>query len=454
MRLDRHLTKSRIVEIESKNLQGALRELLSAALGRVRHNLDEKKILKELLRRENTMTTCLGNGVALPHLRLKMKRNYLFAVGRCRKGLEDVELAEYRQVRLIFLLLASEEEKSYLTVLASLARVFRNRALVDKILEAPTLPDFQERLLKGFGRVMSKPERHQARFNRLLLREAEKVARTTKSSAILIFSDTFAGGVSMMENLPKYRTLLVTRAASEEIPGKSQIEGAIEVRSFSRQRLSQARCAVLIGLTRGLFKYNDRICCIGGLPSSNQFDSLLIIDVEREFEAILGNESNLLPASVKNEVIERMLGIATELSIEGREGRPVGGLFVIGDTEKVLTMTKPLVLNPFYGYKQEERNVLNPFMDETIKEFSFIDGCFVIRGNGAIESAGSLIHAPAEFYRGDLPGGFGARHAAAAAISRAADCIAIVVSASSGQVTLFRRGVMLPLLEKPIGGAA
>jgi DNA integrity scanning protein DisA with diadenylate cyclase activity len=48
----------------------------------------------------------------------------------------------------------------------------------------------------------------------------------------------------------------------------------------------------------------------------------------------------------------------------------------------------------------------------------------------------------------ELPSGLGTRHAAAAAISVTANCISIVVSSSTGQVTLFRRGVMLPLTEK------
>ena len=138
-----------------------------------------------------------------------------------------------------------------------------------------------------------------------------------------------------------------------------------------------------------------------------------------------------------------------ELSVEGREGRPVGTLFVLGD-EKVEDMTKPLVLNPFFGYKNEDRNVLSPFMDETVKEYSGLDGAFVVRGDGVLLSAGSLIHAPD--YLHSLPSGFGSRHAAAAAISVAADCLAIVVSASTGQVTLFRNGIALPLMEKPFDG--
>lgn len=450
MRLDRYLARSRIIDIRSRDLRGALGELLSAALRRDREGLDKDQLLLELVQRENTMTTYLGHGVAMPHIRVKMERPYIFAVGRCVEGLAGEELKEYKEVRLIFLLLAAEGEKNYLNVLASLARLFRERSLVQHIGDAPDLRTLRERVFLGFAGLLAKPGRRQNRFNRMLLRESEKVARASKCSAILVFSDTFAGGIDITEAFPKFRTVLVTRAAGDRYAELDNIETTIEVRSFSRQRLSQLRSAVLIGLTRGIFNYTDRLCCIGGLPGSNQLDTLVVIDVEREFQSVITRE-DLLPSSVKIEVVERMLAIATELAVEGREGRPVGCLFVVGDTQRVNTMVKPLVLNPFYGYKEEDRHVLNPFMDETIKEFSVIDGCFVIRGDGVVESAGSLIHAPSEYYQ-DMPGGFGARHSAAAAISRAANCISIVVSASTGQVTLFRKGVMMPLLDKPIGG--
>jgi DNA integrity scanning protein DisA with diadenylate cyclase activity len=203
-----------------------------------------------------------------------------------------------------------------------------------------------------------------------------------------------------------------------------------------------------VGLTRGLLVFNDRVCCVGGLAGSNQFDTVVVIDVEKEFQTLLTGRADLLPHDVKPEVLERLVAVATELAVEGREGRPVGCLFVVGDSDKVGKLTKPLVLNPFYGYKEEDRNILNPFMDETIKEFSSIDGAFVIRGDGVVESAGSMIQA--SDYTHTLPSGLGTRHAAAAAISVAADCIALVVSSSSGQVTLFRRGVMMSLTEKKV----
>ena len=99
--------------------------------------------------------------------------------------------------------------------------------------------------------------------------------------------------------------------------------------------LSQLRSAVLIGLTRGIFSSTDRLCCIGGLPQSNQFDSITVVDVEREFDTTLASKSDMLPVSVKPEVIERVLAIATELAVEGREGYPVGCLFTLGNSELI-----------------------------------------------------------------------------------------------------------------------
>jgi diadenylate cyclase len=449
MRLDRHFAKSRMIEIQSSDLRGALGELMAVSVPLMGVNgTQQEPLIDALMAREKTLTTYLGNGVAMPHIRVPMERSYIFAVGRVPAGIHFEDSPEYRNVRILFLLIASDRERNYLNVLASLARMFRDRAWIQQVIHAPDHKAYQEQLRLGFHGLMARPERRQSRYNRLILRETEKIARSARCAAILIFGDTFAGGIEGAHCLPRYRSILITRAAPDRPP--DGVETCIEVRSFSRHRLSQARSAILIGLTRGIFKYTDRLLCIGGIPSSNQLDSIVLIDIEREFQSVIDRDNDLLPKSVKIEVIERMIAIATELAVEGREGKPIGTLFVIGDTEKVNTMVKPLVLNPFFGYRPEDRNVLNPFMDETIKEFSVIDGCFIIRGDGVIESAGSLLHAPAEFHD-KLPGGFGTRHSAAAAVSRAADCIAICVSASSGQVTLFRKGVMFPLLEKPIG---
>lgn len=445
MRLEKIIARSRIIDLRSGDLAGALQELLAVSVASF-PDLKPESLLKGLLARESTMTTYLGLGVALPHVRVKMPRRYILAIGRSRTGIRhDGALADER-VHLIVMLIAGEKARDYLQVLASIARQVKEQPMVDGLVQAPDLDQLYERLVGGFGGIRP-VQTQQNRVNRLMMQEAQRVAKGAACDALIVFGDTFVGGVDRGAFESKLKTILVTRNPIEPGDDEREFAETIQVRSFSNQRMAQLRSAILVALTRGLLKFTDRICCLDGMTGSNQFDTLVVVDIEREFQTLLtGQTADLLPDDVKPEVLERVLAVATELAVEGREGRPVGCLFVVGDSEKVAALSKPLVLNPFFGYKEEERNILNPFMDETVKEFSSIDGAFTIRGDGVVESAGTLIQATDSNHA--LPSGLGSRHAAAAAVSVATNCIAIVVSSSTSQVTLFRRGVMLPLTEK------
>ena len=446
MRLDKIIARSRIIDLRSLTLEAALGELLDVSIARF-PDMKRDVILKGLLARESSMTTYLGLGVALPHVRVKTSRRYILAIGRSRAGMRHQGAMSGERVHLIVMLIAGESARDTLQVLASIGRLVREQELVDSFVNAPDLDTLYERLLGGFG-GMRPMQAQQNRVNRLMFRQAEHVAKGAGCSATMVFGDTFIGGVEPDILRPKIKTILVTRNPIEVEEGEGRFADTIQVRSFSSQRLAQLRSALLVALTRGIIGFKDRICCVGGITGSNQFDTIVVAEIEREFQTLLvGSATDLLPEDVKPEVFERVLAVATELAVEGREGRPVGCLFVVGDTKKVVEeFTKPLVLNPFYGYKEEDRNILNPFMDETVKEFSSIDGAFVIRGDGVVESAGSLVQASGNGLT--LPSGLGSRHAAAAAVSVSANCIAIAVSSSTAQVTLFRRGVMLPLTEK------
>ncbi len=446
MRLDQLIIRSRIVELHSLDLEGALKELLEVSVAKFT-DLKPDALLKGLLARESTMTTYLGNGVALPHVRVKMSRRYILAIGRSRLGIRHDGSIEEERVRLIFMLIAGEQARDYLQVLACIARLLKEQELIEALAAAPDLDALHERLVGSLGGIRPVQALHN-KVNRLMQREAERVAKGTDSRYLMVFGDTFVGGIEPGALVSSMRTILVTRNPVDPSVDDSKSEwiATIRVRSFSRQRLAQLRSALLVALMRGAVNFSDRICCLGGITGSNQFDTLVVVDVEREFQTLLTGSTDLLPADVTPEVLERAVAVATELAVEGREGRPIGCLMVVGDHERVEKLTKPLVLNPFFGYKEEDRNILNPFMDETIKEFSSLDGAFIIRGDGVVVSAGSLIQATDVEH--NLPSGLGSRHAAAAAISMATRCIAIVVSSSSGQVTLFRRGVMLPLTEK------
>jgi DNA integrity scanning protein DisA with diadenylate cyclase activity/mannitol/fructose-specific phosphotransferase system IIA component (Ntr-type) len=442
MRLDRIVAKNRIIDLKSKDFGGAIEELLKNCPLEDDAPRKIRALKKDLRKREDAISSYLGNGVALPHSRTKLSKNYILAVGRCSSGL--IHNGQHNQeLRLVFLLLVSESAPDYLNTLATLARIFQNKPVIDKLIGEKTLPNFRDSVKKALAGEPVKSRYRTTRFNSVILNEAKKIAKGTDCSSILIFGDTFSSPVQPVFSFKDFSTVLVLQSDSDVVYKKDEVDSIITLRSRSETRLSQLRSAVLIGLIRGLFNVTERILCIGGIPGSNQFDTLVVVDVGNEFVQLINTEIEILPPDVSPEVLERVLGIAVDLSVEGREGRPVGALFVLGDSDVVKNFVTPLILNPFHGYKDEDRNILNPFMDETVKELASIDGAFVIQGTGVLESAGTLVNVP--HYKHELPGGFGSRHAAAAAISSVSDCLAITVSSSTGQVVLFREGDMIPL---------
>ena len=146
-------------------------------------------------------------------------------------------------------------------------------------------------------------------------------------------------------------------------------------------------------------------------------------------------------------MFERVLTLATELAVEGREGRPVGTLFVVGDSERVLAQSRSLVLNPFQGHPESQRNILDPAVEETVKEFSALDGAFVVREDGVVLSAGTQLLPSAT--HSQLPGGLGTRHAAAAGITASTGALAVCVSQSTGTVAVFKSGRLVTSLQRP-----
>ena len=128
--------------------------------------------------------------------------------------------------------------------------------------------------------------------------------------------------------------------------------------------------------------------------------------------------------------VEEVVELGVELAREGREGRKIGTLFVVGDVENVLARSRPLILDPLYGHPRELLQAGDPEFRETVKELAQLDGAFVVEDGGTFVSAGRFIDVDLAAPDNFLPG-LGTRHAAAASITRETDAVAVVVSQSS-----------------------
>ena len=143
---------------------------------------------------------------------------------------------------------------------------------------------------------------------------------------------------------------------------------------------------------------------------------------------------------VNAQVLEQTVKLAVEIAREGREGRKIGTLFVVGDSEEVLKHSKPLILDPLFGHPEERKHIDDPDVRETLKELAQLDGAFVVSDGGVVVSAARYIDASSEAV--NIPLGLGSRHLAAASISRHTNAVAVAVSESS-MVRMFDDGELV-----------
>jgi DNA integrity scanning protein DisA with diadenylate cyclase activity len=286
-------------------------------------------------------------------------------------------------------------------------------------------------------------------INKTMIESAIKLAKEVKAGCVLVCMDVRNEIADLPEDVKQSVKFVLVMGESEEMPEKLvPIATKLDIPSVNLTRLGKIKIAIAKGIVSGLFKKGDKIICLSGVPKFGYVDSIFFLDVGREFEILTSDDISDVVESVQPEVFNAVLNIACELAAQGRESRKVGTIFVLGDDEKVMQLSRQMIINPFKGYSEEQRNILNPELEETIKELSAIDGAFVIKANGAIITAGRHLSAALESK--DFPSGLGSRHIAAAGITNVTKAVAMVISQSSGNVSIFKNGKLFVTIEKPV----
>ena len=143
---------------------------------------------------------------------------------------------------------------------------------------------------------------------------------------------------------------------------------------------------------------------------------------------------------VNTEVLTQTISLAVEIAREGREGRKIGTLFVVGDSDKVMKNSKPLILDPLQGHADGDKHINDPNVRESLKELAQLDGAFVVSNAGVVLSGARYIDANSDDL--NVPLGLGSRHMAAASVSNYTDAVAVAVSESS-MVRMFDDGELI-----------
>jgi DNA integrity scanning protein DisA with diadenylate cyclase activity len=248
---------------------------------------------------------------------------------------------------------------------------------------------------------------------------------------LLLPEDAFRGK-------PRARKKLVQAVVSEA--QRSVVEAAgvtvIPLPQYDLGRAEKLKLALVSGIARGIYSEGDVVVALLSARPVGKPDSIMVVNVGPDEEDV--GFGFLRTEGVQPEILEALIDLAVTIGVEGWEGRPVGALFIIGDSNKVMEQSRPLSLNPFQGYSEDERNMMSPEVRRALRAFAVLDGAFVIREDGVVLAAGRYLNFDEKDVR--VPLGLGSRHMAAAGMTHETEAIAVVVSQTSGAVRVFRHG--------------
>lgn len=446
-----------IVDLKSKDKVDALKEL-AQTLCRSLKIRKQKPIVDEMLKREEAASTFIGQGLAIPSTRGLIKDDFAIVVGRSIGGI-NYDAARGARAHFIVLVMSKDPEDSrHIELRSEIASFFKSDIIKDRLLsvkEEVDILDLVSSYKKGTTRIFvsqqTAPARTKKKSAHPIISSAVALAKELKTEALVFLADAVEENDFLDAIRTKKKIIIVTSDKSRFDKDDSRFTDLIQAPSFPASRTGQIKIGILLAISRNLIKKTDTVVCVSGNSTTGAFDTIITLDVEKEFHFFLSATRTILPPDVKPEVLERVFGLASEIAVEGREGKPLGTIFVLGDTNSVNIHVRQLIINPFRGYSEAERNILDPGLDETIKEFASIDGAFIITGDGIVLSAGSYLRPPSDADEiAELPSGFGARHAAAAGITVCSNALAITVSESTGMVSIFKNGSIMLSLAKPV----
>ncbi|MBX3179137.1 MAG: PTS sugar transporter subunit IIA [Candidatus Hydrogenedentes bacterium] len=130
------LAPERVLLLDCDSKEAALNALVDA-LGRAPQVKDPEELRREVFERETLMSTGIGFGIGVPHVRLASVKDLVLAVGVNKRDLEDYASLDERPVRIICMVAARENQHAqYLKALAAISNLMKEAEVRDALLSA------------------------------------------------------------------------------------------------------------------------------------------------------------------------------------------------------------------------------------------------------------------------------------------------------------------------------
>ena len=279
-------------------------------------------------------------------------------------------------------------------------------------------------------------------------KEALALARRLDSDYLLFICDENTPLEELDQRSMKKKVIVASASERQRIMAEEMGLAFEILPAYAFERFEKINIALGACVSSGKLQDGMKVLCMVGAPNAPELDTCMMAQVGQKNEEQAALAVLLSGAEYSTQVMEAVLHISMSVGFEGIEGDPVGTIFVVGDSVAVMEKSKQLTLNPFQGYSEDEKNILDPKIRDAVKNFCLLDGAFVIREDGVIMAAGRYLRAPDDLEL-DLPLGLGTRNAAAMSITKTTKAISFVISKTTGTVRIYKNGELKADLKQP-----
>ncbi len=286
------------------------------------------------------------------------------------------------------------------------------------------------------------------KFDREFLRAALALTTRSEVDRLLLVSDEPLSPNEIRGRPIKKKLVYAVTSEGVSHQLKAKKYNAVVIPPYDYTRIEKIKVAIVAAQSAGLLRDGDTVLACCGPGDDKVADTMIKVTMGSEDpEEKIRVDALGLPPEFSSQVVEGLIHTAMEIGAEGYEGHAIGTILVVGESTKVMEKSRQLILNPFQGMSEAERNSLDPPIREAIKTFSALDGAFIIREDGVVLAAGRYLLSMSRDVK--LPMGLGARHSAAASMTRETGAVAITVSQTTGTVRVFREGeIVLELRQR------
>lgn len=281
----------------------------------------------------------------------------------------------------------------------------------------------------------------------VLLEEIRLEDKSSESKVTDSGKTTQKQDAKALDKLPPPPQLIVAANTAEELEGaEAEGIGCIELEMTDFPMVERLTQALLEAVSAELIQTKSTVVTLYGGFEPDEIDSVSLMRLNEHFERLTIHDLRKLETTVPLDILKIVVDMAIDIGRDGREGKPVGTMFVVGDQKKILAECNTAGFDMVKGYSAQERDLSDPRVREGIKEVAQLDGAFVISPKGIVEASCQTIQATAKSIT--LSKGLGTRHWAAAAISRSCNAIAVTVSQTNGTVRIFQNGEIVLRIEQ------